>query len=289
MPPWLVGNIRVAAIFAGMVAFLIVFLPIQFVALVLARFGILWPSGIIPLLFHRWVLKISGIRLKVDGRFVQHRPLLIASNHVSWLDIVVLGAVAKLSFIAKSEVLSWPVFGKLAQLQRTVFIKRERRRDSSNQADTIAQRLSQKEIMVLFPEGTTTDGNQLDPFKTALFEAARIALVASDLKQALVQPIAIRYSRLHGLPIGRAERPHVAWPGEIGLGESLIPLLRTGALDVTVHIGEAIPFDEHSNRKQISAKAHQSIRSMLTGKSRSTLIDAEDKEPLTTKLATAIE
>ena len=123
--------------------------------------------------------------------------------------------------------------------------------------------MTAKEVMVLFPEGTTTDGNRLSPFKTALFEAAKIALLKSPVETAVVQPVAIDYSHLHGLPIARAERPHVAWPGEVGLAESVIPLVRKGALDVTVHVAEPIILTEQSNRKQIAAAATESIRSML--------------------------
>ena len=259
----MLGNIRLVLIILGLIIVLVLVVPFQLVALIAARFGFPKLAGYLPFAFHRIVLKLVGIRLTVDGDLPKHRPLLIVSNHVSWLDIVVLGAVTPLSFVAKSEMLSWPLFGKMAQLQRTVFIQREQRRQSAHQANAIADRMTEKEIMVLFPEGTTTDGNTLFPFKTPLFEAARFALIASPVEEALVQPVAINYSHIHGLPIGRAERTHVAWPGDLGLGESLIPILKKGALDVTVHLGKPIAFTEQSKRKIVSAEASAAISAML--------------------------
>jgi len=81
--------------------------------------------------------------------------------------------------------------------------------------------------------------------------------------EAVVQPVALQYTNLHGLPMGRAAKAHVAWPGEIGLGESLIPILRTGALDVTIHITHPLTLTEDSNRKVIAATAATQIRARL--------------------------
>ena len=242
---------------------LAVLLPLQLIGLGLARFGWTGLAGIIPVIFHRAILILFGVRLHIDGRFSKERPLLIAANHVSWLDIAILSSIAPLSFAAKSEMASWPFFGTLAKLQRTVFIRREVRRTAGQQASDIANRMTAREVMVLFPEGTTTDGNQLLPFKTPLFEAAKMALADSPVEEAVVQPVAIHYTKLNGLPLGRAQRPHVAWPGEVGLGESLIPVVREGALDVTVHVGAPIKLTEHSNRKLVAADAARCIREMM--------------------------
>lgn len=244
-------------------AAMLFFVPAQIVALWVAKLGWKRPSEVIPVLAHRSLLRIFNFRLTLQGEISKDRPLLLVVNHVSWLDIIVLGAVGPLCFVAKSEMLGWPIFGHVAKLQRTVFIKRENRRNSADQAREIALRMAAREVMVLFPEGTTTDGNHLAAFKTALFEAAKIALARSPVDTAQVQPAAIEYTHLHGLRLGRAERPHVAWPGEIGLGESFVPLIRAGALDVTIHFGNPITLDDKSHRKMIARDAADSIRSML--------------------------
>ena len=263
----MLGRLRIGFVFCAIVIVLSVLLPIHLIGLVLAKFGWTWLAGTMPVIFHRCVLSIIGVRFHIEGKLSDKRPLLLVSNHLSWLDIVVLGATGPLSFVAKSEMAGWPVLGLLAKLQRTVFIKRELRSTSGQQANDIADRMSAHEVMVLFPEGTTTDGNQLAQFKTPLFEAAKIALAQSPVETATVQPVAIEYTRLHGLPIGRDRRPHVAWPGEIGLGESLFPLIREGALDVCIHFGSPIELSETSNRKIIASEAVKAIRSMLDSSS----------------------
>lgn len=260
----MMGTIRMVLALTASVIVLLILLPFHLFALLLTRFGYAQFAGVFPVLFHRCVLFFFGVRLKVEGTLARERPLLLVSNHVSWLDIVVLSAVAPLSFIAKSEMRTWPLFGTLARLQRTVFINRDNRRTAGIQAGDIALRMAAREVMVLFPEGTTSDANQLLPFKTPLFEAAKIALAASEMELALVQPIAINYTSLHGLHLGRAGRPHVAWPGEIGLGESLSAIVRTGALDVIVHVSTPIPLDQFSNRKEIAAQSAAAIRAMIS-------------------------
>ena len=129
-----------------------------------------------PRLWHRLVVRLLGLRVHVHGSPAEGRPLLIAANHVSWTDIMALGATADVHFIAKAEVAGWPLFGRLAKLQRTVFIDRTRPRNAGEQAGAIAARLANGEPMVLFPEGTTSDGNAPLPFKSTLFAAAQMAL-----------------------------------------------------------------------------------------------------------------
>ena len=258
------GSVRMALTFVACGVVLLFLVPFQLLGLLLARFNSYWLATRVPVLFHRCILFFFGVRLTVDGKLARDRPLLLVSNHVSWLDIVVLSAVAPLSFVAKSEMRNWPFFGSLARLQRTVFIDRDRSRTAGIQAGEIADRMSIKEIMVLFPEGTTSDANRLLPFKTPLFEAAKIALADATTPHAFVQPVAINYTALHGLPLGRAGRPHVAWPGEVGLAESLFSIVRTGALDVTVHISVPIAFDQNSNRKIVAAQSAEAIRTMIS-------------------------
>jgi 1-acyl-sn-glycerol-3-phosphate acyltransferase len=233
--------------------------PLQALAV---RFG--W--GIarrLPVHFHRLGLKVLGVRVTVLGEPHGGRPLLIASNHVSWLDIVVLGSIAPLSFIAKAEVADWPVFGTFARLQRSLFVERERRSRTGEQAAAIARRLVGGDAMVLFPEGTTGDGNELLPFRSSLVGAARHALDAGGHSHVLVQPVAIAYTRLHGLPMGRQWRPLVAWTGEMELPEHLMAIAREGALDVTVAFGTPIPFDRDGDRKRVTAAAEAEVGRMF--------------------------
>jgi 1-acyl-sn-glycerol-3-phosphate acyltransferase len=214
----------------------------------------------LPLLWHRMALRLIGVRVHVHGKMDDHRPLMLIANHVSWTDIMVLGSVGELCFIAKDEVKSWPGINWLPRLQRTVFVNRDRKRDAGIQADTIAERLVQGDVMVLFAEGTTGNGHRLLPFKSALFAAPQMALQQAGLEKVSVQPVAIAYNTLHGMPLGRYHQPLAAWPGDVGLMPHLLTFLRAGAFDADVAFGEAIAFTAGTKRKDIAARAFGETR-----------------------------
>ncbi|MCQ8782173.1 lysophospholipid acyltransferase family protein [Mangrovibrevibacter kandeliae] len=216
----------------------------------------------LPFLWHRIACRLIGIRVTLNGRPATERPLLIVANHQSWADITVLGRVTELSFIAKAEVRSWPAFGTLARLQRTVFVERGERHRTGEQADAIAERLVEGDAMVLFAEGTTSDGNEVLPFKTALFGAAQAALRQAG-GAVLVQPVAVAYRGAHGLPLGRYGRPLAAWPGDVPLLPHLLAFLREGAIDVEVSFGTPIPFDAGGDRKRLARQVESEVRRML--------------------------
>lgn len=219
-----------------------------------------------PRLWHRMVVRLLGLRIHIHGIPTQQRPLLIAANHVSWTDIMVLGASSDVHFISKAEVADWPLFGLLAKLQRTAFIDRSRPGSARKQVSTIAARLVNGEPMVLFAEGTTSDGNRLLPFKSSLFAAAQMALETTKeagVGDTVVQPVAIAYTRLHGMPMGRRNRMKASWIGDQTLIPHLSHLLARGGIDVELHFGEPITFSPEISRKQIARNAENQVRSML--------------------------
>ena len=233
--------------------------PLQALAM---RWG--WPvQRKLPHLWHRVACHVAGITVRVVGQPAADRPLLLTANHQSWSDIMVLGQVMPLSFIAKAEVRDWPAFGLLAKLQRTVFVEREARGRTGQQASAIATRLSEGDAMVLFAEGTTSDGNEVLPFRTALFGAAQMALRNSTSGSVLVQPVAVAYTRANGLPLGRYFRPLAAWPGSVTLGPHLLAFLKEGAIDATVAFGEPIAFTGTSDRKAMARVAEVRVRQLL--------------------------
>ena len=221
-------------------------------------------DGTAPRLWHALVTRLLGLRIRVHGAMSASRPLLIASNHVSWTDIMVLGSLADLHFIAKSEVASWPLMGTFARLQRSVFVERAARRKSGAQVGEIAGRIADGDPMVLFAEGTTGDGNLVLPFNSTLFGAAQMALDAGDAAAPVtIQPVAIAYTRLHGLPMGRRMRGHAAWVGEQTLAPHVLSLLRTGGLDVEVHFGEPVVFGPGASRKVVAREVEACVRAMM--------------------------
>lgn len=217
----------------------------------------------LPRYWHRCVCWLLGLRIRTHGALDWRRPLMIAANHASWKDIMVLGALADVVFIAKTEVKDWPVFGTLAKLQKSIFVVREEKRKTGEQVGEIATRMADGEIVVLFPEGTTSDGNRLLDVKSSLFGAAAAALPAAPEGVVYVQPVAIAYTRVQGLPMGRYWRPLAGWPGDVALLPHLIGVLKAGALDIDVSFGEAIPFRQGDSRKHLSAAIEKSIRKML--------------------------
>ena len=102
----------------------------------------LWPETVILKVWHRMILRALGIRVHIKGALANGRPLLVAANHISWTDIMVLGSMVDVKFIARADMANWPLIGMLSKLQRTVFIERERRRSSSDQASEIADRMA---------------------------------------------------------------------------------------------------------------------------------------------------
>src|SRR6478735_4349292 len=201
------------------------------------RFG--WPIlHRLPMSFHRMFLRLFGVRVVERGSPPGDVPTLVVSNHVSWLDIPVIGSLHPLSFIAKSEVENWPVVGLLAKLQRSVFIDRQRRKATAEVNDALAHRLVKGEAIVLFAEGTTGDGNRLLPFRSSLVGAAQAALASDSVERVFLQPLAITYTRRNGLPVTRRERPFIAWYGDMDLGPHLKLFIRGIPLDVVVTWGE---------------------------------------------------
>jgi 1-acyl-sn-glycerol-3-phosphate acyltransferase len=253
------GRLRLAfTVFSAAVALLLL-LPFHIIG-VLA--GGRAASAVTPL-WHRVVMRLIGIRVIVTGEPSRERPLLLLANHISWLDISVMASVAPVSFIAKKEVAGWPVVGWLAKLQRSVFIDRERRSATGVKTDEVAGRLSQGDIIVLFAEGTSGDGNKILPFRTALIGAAQRAVEQAS-EGAVIQPVAIAYTRMLGLPLGRQHRPRVAWYGGTDLLPHLTRLLSEGAVDVHVMFGPARRLAPGENRKAAAADANAFIRHALS-------------------------
>ncbi|MBP0616295.1 lysophospholipid acyltransferase family protein [Jiella mangrovi] len=255
----MIASARVVFVAVALVTMTLILWPLQALAM---RRG--WPiQRKLPHLWHRVARRVAGLRVHVTGTPAAGRPLLLASNHQSWSDIMVLGGVMPLSFIAKAEVRDWPAFGLLAKLQRTVFVEREARGRTGKQASEIAKRLSEGDAMVLFAEGTTSDGNEVLTFRTALFGAAQLALRDSTSGSVLVQPVAVAYTHANGLPLGRYFRPLAAWPGDVTLGPHLTAFLKEGAIDATVAFGEPIAFTGTSDRKAMARSAEESVRRLL--------------------------
>jgi 1-acyl-sn-glycerol-3-phosphate acyltransferase len=251
--------IRFTLVILALAALTLVLLPFQLIAI---AFGLRWQQTI-PHLYHRVLCILAGVRIREIGRRTSDRPVLILANHASWLDICVITAAMPVIFVAKSEVAGWPVFGTLARLQRTVFVQRERRQQTGEATTQIADRLLGGDAVVLFAEGTSSNGVRVLPFKSALVGSVHQALGTSQHHESIaVQPLSLAYTRFDGLPVGRALRERVAWYGDAHLIPHFIRVLASGAIDVTLSWGDAIPLDAATDRKQVTRDAETAVRRM---------------------------
>jgi 1-acyl-sn-glycerol-3-phosphate acyltransferase len=202
----------------------------------------------LPRWYHARVLRIVGMSVEVIGTPSPDRPTLFVANHSSYWDIEVLGSMLTASFVAKSEVGGWPLFGLLARLQRTVFVER-RRRAAGRGRNEIAERLAAGDSLVLFAEGTSSDGNRVLPFKSALFAAAAPTAGRAAL---MVQPVSIAPTRLDGIPLGYGRRSLYAWYGYMDLAPHLWAAVKAGRLLVRVEFHRPVSFDGFPNRKALA-------------------------------------
>lgn len=213
----------------------------------------------LPRWYHARCAALFGLEIRVTGTPAAAAPTLFVANHVSYLDIVVLSALAEVSFVAKTEIAGWPFFGWLARLQRTVFVAR-RARAVGREADALQQRLAAGGNIVLFAEGTTGDGNRAQRFKSALFAAAEPAAGGPPVA---VQPVTIAYTRLDGMPLCRALRPAVAWYGDMELLPHLWTSIGLGRIGVEVIFHAPTSLAAAGSRKHLAQHCERVIAQSL--------------------------
>ncbi|MBV8472006.1 MAG: 1-acyl-sn-glycerol-3-phosphate acyltransferase, partial [Hyphomicrobiales bacterium] len=210
-----------------------------------------WRAGAsTPVVFHRLLCAALGVRVRVHGRPAPAARRLIVANHVSWLDIPVLGSVAPMTFLAKKEVGAPAWGGRLARLQGLILVDRQRRRGIPRVNAEMVEAMTRGEAVVLFAEATTGDGNRILRFRSSHFEAVRQAAASQGAAgDAVVQPVFLDYSRLGGLAVERRQRPLLAWYGDMTFFGHFWRLLRAGRVVCDVHFGPPIPVSGDSRRK----------------------------------------
>ena len=196
-------------------------------------------------------LRIMGLRLLVRGAPMPGRGAVVA-NHTSWLDIFVLNAAKRIYFVSKSEVASWPGIGWLARATGTVFIERTPAR-AQEQTQVFQDRLLAGHKLLFFPEGTSTDGLQVLPFKTTLFQS----FLTSELKDVVsVQPVSVVYHAPKN-----AEPRFYGWWGDTSFGAHLLVTLapsRQGCVEVVYH--PPLRVADYPNRKALALACEHQVR-----------------------------
>lgn len=243
---------------------MLVLIPLQ--ALVNALKLPFW--NVLPRLFHRIGCFFLGLRVEVIGQPATGRPTLLVSNHISWTDIVAVGSVADVTFVAKREVGDWPFVGMMARLQKTIFVDRTRRSDAGRTAQEMGTHMAGGNAVLLFAEGQSDIGTHVLPFRSALVGAAQHAMIEAGAKDVMIQPLTIAYTRLQGLPVSRNERSLIAWIKSKSVKQNIREILGGPVKDVTVAFGTPIPLGENDNRKQVTKAAEDQVRAMLVALNR---------------------
>jgi 1-acyl-sn-glycerol-3-phosphate acyltransferase len=199
--------------------------------------------------------RLLGLRVRVIGtaaNLANARPVVFISNHSSWLDVPVLGGTLDACFVSKNEVGRWPLVGTVARLGRTVFISRQRHA-TGRERDLMRERLAAGDNLVLFPEGTTSDGSRVMPFRSAFFA------IAEGEDPPLIQPVSVVYDRLGGLPTGRASRPVFAWYGDMDMATHFWRFAQHRGLRVSVLLHPPVDPARFASRKALSHAVWQAV------------------------------
>jgi 1-acyl-sn-glycerol-3-phosphate acyltransferase len=245
--------------------FMLVFVPLQWVW---SRLTFLPGWHWIPRMFYTLGAIFVGLKITVIGTPATGRPTLMVSNHISWTDIVAIGAVADITYVAKKEVASWFFVGFMSTLQRSVYVDRTRRTDAGRTSSEMAKRLADNEAIVLFAEGKSDVGTHVLPFRSALVGAAQQAMLESGAKDVMIQPVAVSYTRLQGLPVGRTDRNLIAWIKGKSVGQNIKEILFGGVKEVTVAFGEPRALMPGSDRKKVTKEVEIEVRRMLVALNR---------------------
>lgn len=229
------------------------FVPVQWLA---RRRG--WPlRHRIQMGFCRTICAIIGIEVREHGRLAGDSPRFVVANHVSWTDIIALSSLYPLVFLAKREVAGWPALGFLARLQGTVFVDRANRRAIPLVNEALAERLRRGEDVVVFAEGTSSDGVGVLKFNASHFAMLRELATANEGLALSLAPAAIVYTERGGC--GRLD---VGWYGDMTFLPHLWSLMKRGGAKCHILWGEAVD-PQSGDRKALAAATEERVRNLL--------------------------
>jgi 1-acyl-sn-glycerol-3-phosphate acyltransferase len=235
----------------------IAYITLTFTLMPIQRLGLalnLWYANDLPRWYHGWSCRIFGFNIIVRGKPSPTHPTLFVSNHSSYFDVLVLGSLFPCSFIAKADMIEWPLIGQLAKLQRSIFVDRKPA-NVGEHSEEISERLKAGDSLVLFAEGTTSDGNRILSFKSSLLSVAEQAPPELNLT---IQPVSIIATKLDGMPLGRALRSIYAWYGDMPLMPHAWAAMKAGRLTLEVEFHE--PFRAAGmTRKAITRRCEAAV------------------------------
>ncbi len=212
--------------------------------------------------------RLMGVAVRVIGKPATElgRPVVYASNHSSWLDVPVLGGYLSACFVAKDDVGRWPLVGQVARLGRTIFVSRQRG-TTGRERDDMRLRLAAGDDLILFPEGTSSDGTGVLPFHSSFFAAAKPSNAASSegasgyplQQRPLVQPVSVVYDRLAGLPVGNARRAVFSWYGDMDLASHFWQLAQWRSMRATIWLHPPLDPADYPTRKALAQASWDAV------------------------------
>ena len=203
---------------------------------------------------------VTGININFNKANLNNKNMgvLYIANHVSWFDIICLGTLLNARFIAKKEVSQMGIFGFLAMLSNTFFIDNENKNKIIEYNYLIQKKLKAGENFIIFPEGTTSDGNGIKNFKSSMLECA-----FDNNNEIKIQPISICYSKLNNIPMGIYLRRNIAWVGDTSMVAAMANFLRSGRITVDIIFHDLMSVNNFKNRKELAAHCEKQILSGL--------------------------
>lgn len=216
-------------------------------------------SYAIPHFWHKGICRIFNLHVPVSGNALHNKQTLFVCNHISYLDIPVLASVLKASFIAKQDVARWPVFGTLARLQQTAFISRSRR-DAQKEKNALANMLDEGKSLILFPEGTSTDGTDVAPFKSSLFSMT----LDEGRHDLMIQPVTLKIEAVNGSPpVDTGIRDIYAWYGDMTMPPHLKKFTASRGAVIRIIFHNPLDPKDYSDRKTLAEACHAQVQAGL--------------------------
>lgn len=214
----------------------------------------------IPQLFHTGICWLLRVKVVVSGKIEHGNPTLFVVNHISWLDIPVVGKIVPGSFVAKKEVAAYPLVGAISKLQQTIFIERTRPAIKGHKGE-MQEHLENGDNLFLFPEGTSSNGIIIQNFKSAYFGLAEREINGRHL---LVQPVTVAYSKLNGIPLTRGTMRIVAWVGDEELLSHIWAFLKRGTITAELRFHPPVTIDDYDSRKTMASDCQLTIAKSLS-------------------------
>ena len=212
-----------------------------------------------PKLYFKGLIFIFGIDIRFKG-VPKKENVIYISNHSSYLDIFILGSKLDGLFVAKSEIANWPIINKICKLAKTIFINRNKKSNTKNQIAMINKFLVDGFNIILFPEGTSNDGNKVLPFKSSLFAITEL----NRDKNYFIQPISLSYTGFDGVPLSRFFKHYFAWYGNMDLVPHVWKLLGMGNCEIEVKYHAPKAFNEFFSRKEACKYCFELISSQVS-------------------------